>query len=381
MCSRLSYRICLVTCRLKLATFHDFPNDNLSQHWDIYPKNQDHMDLPFTNIRQVLSLHNKVSPEKIFLTVITDSGREELSYGEFSARSHQTANFLQEDLGIQPGDVVSIHDYNLSDVAILLMACWLVGAVAAPYVPLGITEQEEQEGRVKAYFVRDSNGNFNQYIEHPAYKGKPLVQLGGTPTDSYPHFDTLVRSMPNSFFNDHPEPTLDTLALVGPHSIADDRQSYVSMKATQGELLTAAYKFTNQQFITGNQRLISYLKLSGIPFYPGYVLSAMSIYIGTLLMGSSAILCLPWAENPRPGFWRLIASERLHIACVDSLVLSQLIISAKERKTLGKPIYGEGIYQQDIKQLRHIYCPDADSIDIQQFTAIFPFPVVTDVPK
>ncbi len=336
------------------------------------------MDLPFTNIRQVLSLHNKVSPEKIFLTVISDKGREELSYAEFSARCHQTANFLQEDLGIKPGDVVSIQDYNLSNVAVLLMASWLVGAVSAPYVPLGITEQEEQEGRVKAYFVRDNNGNFNQYAEHPAYKGKPLVQLGGTPTEGYPHFDTLVRGMPNSFFNDYPEPTLDTLALVGPHSIADDRQSYVSMKATQGELLDAAYKQVKRQYITGNQCLISYLKLSGIPLFAGYVLDAMSIFLGTLLTGSSVILCLPWADYPRPSFWHMVASERLHIACIDSLVFSQLVMSAKEKQIEGNPIYGSGIYQQDITQLRHIYCPDADDYDIREFRSLFPFPVITN---
>src|SRR5689334_4465005 len=90
------------------------------------------MDLSFTNIRQVLSLHNKVSPEKIFLTVISDQGREELSYGEFSARCHQTANFLQEDLGIKPGDAVGIEIPNdwTADSAVLLMACWLVGAIA-----------------------------------------------------------------------------------------------------------------------------------------------------------------------------------------------------------------------------------------------------------
>src|ERR1043165_1539460 len=90
------------------------------------------MDLPFTNIRQVLSLHNKVSPEKIFLTVISDKGREELSYAEFSARCHQTANFLQEDLDIKPGDMVAIVDDQPADTAVLLMACWLVGAVATP---------------------------------------------------------------------------------------------------------------------------------------------------------------------------------------------------------------------------------------------------------
>lgn len=88
------------------------------------------MNLPFTNIRQVLSLHNQVSPEKIFLTVISDKGREELSYGEFSARCHQTANFLQEDLGIQTRDVVAILDNEAEDALVLLMACWLIGAVS-----------------------------------------------------------------------------------------------------------------------------------------------------------------------------------------------------------------------------------------------------------
>ena len=339
------------------------------------------MNLPFTNIRQVLSLHNKVSPEKIFLTVSTDKGREELSYGEFSARCHQTANFLQEDLGIKPGNVVNISDDEPATTAVLLMACWLVGAAIAPVM----------SGRdiiinnvpAKASFVRHRGKQvFNSFAPNREWKDKFLVQLGGEPTEGYPHFDTLVRSMPNSFFNDHEEPTLNT-----PVFFSYNFKDNVFIPVTQGELLDSAQTLATKQVITGNQRVISYLELLGNPD-PESVLNTLSVFISTLLVGASLILVK--LSRPRDvfyygpymepnAFWREVAASRLHIACITFYQIKQLIDFAYKQRTDGKPIYGEGIYQQDIQQLRHIYCPDAKGQDdlIKQFTDMFPFPIVT----
>lgn len=337
------------------------------------------MNLPFTNIRQVLSLHNKVSPEKIFLTVISDEGREELSYAEFSARCHQTANFLQEDLGIEPGDVVAIWDDYPASTAVLLMACWLVGANVFPY---GVNWREIHltNAPLKAQFIRDgyeSETTFKYIAQAPYSEDKFLVQLGGEPTEGYAHFDTLVKGMPNSFFNNHPEPTRTT-----PAFFSNDFDTRQSVFVTQGELLDAAQTLATIQSITGNQRLISYLPLSGVSLSPAYLSPTiaqqiMALFVATLLVGSSLIVGTQFEPS---NFWHLIAASRVHIAFISITHIQQLIAFAKEQKALGKPIYGEGIYQQDITQLRHIYCPDAKGKDdlIKQFTAIFPFPVVTN---
>ncbi len=340
------------------------------------------MNLPFTNIRQVLSLHNKVSPEKIFLTVITDQGREELNYAEFSARCHQTANFLQEDLGIKPGDVVVIVDNeNPADTAVLIMACWLVGAVVAPY-NVNRTDARITLVTVKAHFIRHHNEPnsppFNRMAKLYGWENGSLVQLGGEPTTNALHFDTLVRGMPNSFFNDHPEPTLDSPAFTSSYYDADRL-----VTVTQGELFDATETMTHKQVITGNQRLITYLKLSGSTISPSFALDAISIFMGTLLVGGSLVFDTRFFPHIQPDiFWRVVAAERLHIACVLLSHIKELIAFAKEQKAAGKPIYGEGVYQQDIQQLRHIYCPDATSDDIkliQEFTAMFPFPVITNI--
>ena len=327
------------------------------------------MNLPFSNIRQVLSLHNQVSPEKIFLTVITEKGREELSYAEFSARCHQTANFLQEDLGIQPGDLVTIFDDQPANGAVLIMACWLVGAVVAQ----GVTPQDERH--IKAHFFRlqydPLHESFSDIEEDEYYRGKPIIQLGGVPTEGYPHFDTLVRGMPNSFFNDYPEPTLESLAF---QPLKRDIKSIVTV--TQGELLTQAEKLAYSQAITGNQRFISCFPISGY-LKPDIALEIVSIFITSLLVGGSLTICTIFEAQ---AFWREVAASRLHIACLSTDNIAQLMGYARQQQAAGKPIYGEGIYQQDIKQLRHIYCPDAKGHDdlIREFTAMFPFPIVTN---
>jgi len=323
------------------------------------------MNLPFTNIRQVLSLHNKVSPEKIFLTVISDRGREELSYGEFSARCHQTANFLQEDLGIKPGDHVAIKDNRPADIAVLLMASWLVGAI----VVLDFDEN------AKAFFIYNPNSEeltlFHELMQWHGIQ-IPIVQIGGEPSHTL-HFDTLVRGMPNTFFNEYPEPTLASLAYRSTSFYAPSFELF-----SQGRLLDTAQTLANTQIITGNQRLISYMEIGSKAYTHDVTLNTLGLFMAALLTGSSLIVDTRFYIHAQPEvFWREIVASRSNVACISIQRLPKFTAYAREQKALGNPIY-----QQDIKQLRHIYCPDASGEDarkiIQQFTAMFPFPIITN---
>ncbi|PJF26682.1 MAG: hypothetical protein CUN52_15510, partial [Phototrophicales bacterium] len=61
--------------------------------------------VPFRNMRHVLSLHAKTAPDKPYLIHLDkDGNREMLTYAEFNARVHQTANFLYDDCGVRRGD-------------------------------------------------------------------------------------------------------------------------------------------------------------------------------------------------------------------------------------------------------------------------------------
>jgi hypothetical protein len=329
------------------------------------------MDLAFTNIRQVLSLHNKISPEKIFLTVISDQGREELSYGEFSARSHQTANFLQEDLQIEPGNVVAIRENRPSIAAVLFMGCWLVGAAAARFGTSVSVDNAE------AYFLNyPKTHNFEFEVQTLKWYKKPVIQLGGNPSKIL-HFDTLVRGMPNTFFNASPEPTPDMPAYYSRSYYAADSHEIFS----QGKLLDTAQALVNSQMITGNQRLISYMELGSVTYTHEVTLYTLSLFMAALLVGGSVIIDTRFYPHAQPNLiWREVAASRLHVACVSMEHIPKLTAFGRDQKALGKPIYGEGIFQQDIKQLRHIYCPDAKGQDdpIKRFTELFPFPVVTN---
>jgi acyl-CoA synthetase (AMP-forming)/AMP-acid ligase II len=89
--------------------------------------------VPYRSIRRLLSLHARVSPEKVFLIHYdADGSREEFTYYDFNAHVHQIANFLHDDLGVQRGDRVATIAYNHSDTVLIYFACWLIGAAVAP---------------------------------------------------------------------------------------------------------------------------------------------------------------------------------------------------------------------------------------------------------
>lgn len=328
------------------------------------------MNHPFTNIGQILALHNKVSPDKVFLTAITPEGREALSYAEFSARAYQTANFLQDKLGIKPGDMVAIKHNDAADLAVLFVACWLVGAVVT----------QEFNGQEKAYFLWEENSDLSSLIAESIYwKGSQtqLIKLSSRSSQD-PDFQTLVHGMSTTFSNKYSEPTLNTPAYYS--KVQGDPSIEVF---SQGLLLERAKTLAIKQVITSNQRLISYMELGGLINDHEVTLRTLAFFLTPMLLGGSIMIANHYyASVEQDLFWREVADSSLNIACLRIEDISKLTKYARERQTAGKPIHGEGVYQEDIKQLRHIYCPDVFGQEakhiIQQFTALYRFPVVTN---
>ena len=157
------------------------------------------MNIPFRNLRQLLSLQAKVAPGKVFITTLRNDGsREELTYAEFNARAHQAANLLHTDFGIQAGDAVAIIDDHPGDVAVLLMACWLLGAVAVPYGILteeGILNNMRSEPNALCLTSMDDSAWLTRKLREVVDVSR-IIQLGaaGSPEGLLPHFRTLVRS-------------------------------------------------------------------------------------------------------------------------------------------------------------------------------------------
>jgi fatty-acyl-CoA synthase len=71
--------------------------------------------------------HAERTPEKLAL-VDAHTGRE-LTYAQLNRRANRGASFLQDTLGIQPGDRVSILAKNSSDYYEVLFACSKMGAI------------------------------------------------------------------------------------------------------------------------------------------------------------------------------------------------------------------------------------------------------------
>ena len=154
--------------------------------------------VPYRNIRDLLSMHSKTSGDKTCLIYYdNDDSAQKLTYAEFNARVHQTANFMVEDLGIQRGDRVATIAYNHVDTVLIYFACWVIGAAVAP-------QNVAEDDRRIAFILRNSEAKVcfvrSEYLERAANiiqgaagdEGAPnikqIVQVGGAANDRYVNF-------------------------------------------------------------------------------------------------------------------------------------------------------------------------------------------------
>jgi acyl-CoA synthetase (AMP-forming)/AMP-acid ligase II len=294
---------------------------------------------PHRNIRNVLSLQSKVSPEKSFIIHYTgDNRREELPFVEVNARAHQTANMLQEDLSLKPGDRVAVLVDSPADVTVFYLACWILGALVVPLNPsddnASLASKLGESRAVVCLIAHDYLRRSPNFMPPDCQ----LIQVGGIANEHIPYFNELVKNMPNTFFNDHPEPTLESPAL------------WISSTSScsQGDLLSAAQSLALAQAFTGNQRMLTLLPLSS---HSEITLSLLM----PLLVGGSTVL------NPKfvsADLWRQITAERVQIASVTSAMLLACLDFADFQLKHGEPIWGSGVHQQDLTRFRHLICTD-----------------------
>lgn len=310
--------------------------------------------VPYRNLRHLLSLQAKVAPTKPFLIAYDAAGeREVLPYVEVNSRAHQTAHFLYDDLGLRRGDRLLVLGENVSDTVIIYLACWVLGVSVVPWNPA--------EGSLPdaAAEVCLAPGHTLEALESTPNL-RHIVQVGGQPRAGYPQFHALVRTLPNTFFSDDPEPTLahEALLIYGENGQALPLSQYTMLASARGS--------ADAQAISGNHCLMGVQPLHQVNGMVTGLLTAL--WTGGTLVLNAAF---------SPGdLWRRMTAERAHIVSLDRAHLEACLHFAQSQQARGQPIWGDGVHQQDMTHVRHILCAGADTALLRAFEECFGLPVL-----
>ena len=325
--------------------------------------------VPYRNIRDVLAMHSKTSPRKPFMIFYDEDGsRSEMTYAAFTARVHQAANFLYEDLDVRRGDRVATMSHNHAESVVIYFACWVIGAAVAPQ------NVAEDDKRI-AFIVRNSEAKVcfarAEYMARAlriingdadgvgAPNIKELVQVGGTPNDSHIHFQEALRNRPTTFLGDDSgakaadlplgdggadTPTLDDEALLVYTSGTTGAPKGVTL--SQYNLLVDAQGIAQWQAITGNQRMMCVLPIHHVNGIVVTIMIPMSV-------GGSTVLNSRFSASR---FWERVAREGVNVVSVVPTLLQFLIEFGRERQADGETIFGAGINRRDLTHFRHFIC-------------------------
>lgn len=342
-------------------------NIHAAQHLEGIPP--EHRLIPYRNIRQVLSMHAKVSSKATYMIHIDKDGqRESLSYAEFNARVHQVANFLHDDLGVRRGDRVATIGYNHSDTALIYFACWIIGACVAPQ---NIAEDDQRI----AYILRNSEavvclvrGEFLERAERIIYGaesenlGAPnirvIVQVGGDPNPKYPYFHDLIKNLPTTYLGDGApvKSSDDTIRINEATPDLDDEALLVYTSGTTGapkgvvlkqyNLLVDAKGIANALGITGNQRAMCVLPIH-------HVNGIVVTLITPMYVGGSTVLTRQFSASQ---FWATIVSEKVNFVSVVPTLLQFLLEHGQAQQAAGNSIFGGSINRRDLTHFRFLIC-------------------------
>ena len=325
---------------------------------------------PHRNIRDVLSLHAKVSPRKTFLIFYDkDNTRQEYSYAAFNALAHQAANFMYEDLGIRRGDRVATIAYNHADTVLIYFACWIIGATVAP-------QNVSEDDRRIAFILRHSEAKvcfaFAEYLERAERiigggvegdEGVPnietIVQVGGAPHEEYLNFHAALANRPTTFLGAETggKSTDVPVTETGDQTPAlDDEALLVYTSGTTGtpkgvildqyNLLVDALGVAQWHAITGNQRMMCVLPIH-------HVNGILVTIITPLYVGGSTVLNQRFSVSH---FWERIAREGVQIVSVVPTLLQFLLEYGETEYLAGRTIFGGSIVRQDLAHFRHFIC-------------------------
>lgn len=328
----------------------------------------EHRLIPYRNVRQLLSQQAKTSPNAPFLISLDGDQRESLSYAEFNARVHQVANLLHDDFGVRRGDRVATIAHNHSDTVLIYFACWIIGACVAP-------QNVAEDDRRIAFILRNSEANVclvrHDYLQRAERiihgdeadgLGAPniqmIVQVGGEADERYPHFQQLVKNLPNTYLGDGApvKSTDDAIRINAETATLDDEALLVYTSGTTGapkgvvltqyNLLVDAFAISQAQGITGNQRLMCVLPIHHVN---GIVVTLVT----PLYAGASTVLNRSFSVST---FWRTIIEQRINIVSVVPTLLQFLLEHGRKQAENGESIFGEQINRRGLTHFRHFVC-------------------------
>ena len=352
---------------------------------------QEMRKVPYRNIRDVLAMHSKTSPRKPFLIFYDEDGsRSEMTYAAFTARVHQAANFLYEDLGVRSGDRVATISHNHADSVVIYFACWVIGAAVAP-------QNVAEDDRRIAFILRNSEAKVclarTEYMERAlriisgavdgegAQNISEIVQVGGEPNGEHIHFQEALRNRPTTFLGDDSgakaadiplgeggadSPTLDDEALLVYTSGTTGAPKGVTL--SQYNLLVDAQGIAQWQAITGNQRTMCVLPIHHVNGIVVTIMIPMSV-------GGSTVLNSRFSASR---FWERVAREGVNVVSVVPTLLQFLIEYGRERQAAGDTIFGAGINRRDLTHFRHFIC-GAGTLSValaKEFCELFGFTVL-----
>jgi len=339
------------------------------------------MTLPFHNMRQVLSLHAKTGGRRKFLIHIDGNGeREELSYAEFNARSHQTANLLHDDLGVQRGDRVALLMHTHSETAIMIMACWIIGAAVLPLNPTEDVETLSQTLKQSKPVILLAHTDYLSTAE-TITKGvsnlRGIMTVSGQMTDKYPHFNDWVKNLSNTYLGDggavkSDDDTLkavnETMAALDDDALLQTTTDVGVMALTQRNLLRAAWGISQQQTVTGGQCVFSTIPLVNVQ-------SVVFGLVLPLLVSASTVIS---RDVDISMFWRRLVTERVSIAILNPHTLTMLTQQGHADNDAGHGVLGDNVNRRGLNRFRHLICA-GDGLTIrqlQEFERLFGYPVM-----
>ncbi|MBL8152849.1 MAG: AMP-binding protein [Anaerolineae bacterium] len=304
--------------------------------------------LPYRHFRQMLSIQAKAAAEKPFL-ILPNAGGEALSYAEFNARVHQTAHLLHSDLGLRRGDPLGVMGAVDADLLVIVCAAWVVGLTVYPL----------RSGRPAPQGCRVVIAQAEVF--DPAL-APTVIQVGGRPRGDVPFFHDMVRGLPNTFYSDEAEPALDDAALAVASIGEGGRWGQVSMRG----LLNGALRLALAQGSLGGQRVIGTAALDDLA-------SLSAVILMPLLTGGTVTLLTAF----EPGtFWRRVAADRIHSAMLSPAQVEACIAYAQAERSAGRPIFGAGVYQQDVRGFRHVLSAGLTREQAAGFSEIYGLPIL-----
>lgn len=271
----------------------------------------------FTHLLKDRATQNPDKPAIIFHDCDTDE-RSVITYAEFERRTAALAGHLHRDFNIQPGDCVALALPNCSEIPLLTLALFRLGATSVPLdLAKDVTERKRykiENAKAKLLVVRP---------EHEALERKELPDIPITTTES-------LRSAPAPNADLEPKWAGNSKTEQGANIVL-----YTSGTTGQpkGVLLT-------RQSITANaDGIIRWLGFDENEILnlvlPLHHVNSTVFSITSLMVGSTLILNSRYSVS---AFWRIVSQERATSASIVPTIMSDLLARADEFEKTGYDI-------------------------------------------